>query len=64
MMPLDVRSEDSVRHCVDLVTARSAHIDTLINNAGMMHQGFAEGSSVASGKELFDINFFGAVRMT
>lgn len=64
MLRLDIRSDDSVRSCVEHVLDRCGHIDVLINNAGRIHQGFAEETTVAEAQALFDTNFFGTQRMT
>ncbi len=61
---LDVRAEESVRSCVDEVLRRAGRIDVLVNNAGVMHSGFAEETTLAEAEAVFDANFFGTVRMT
>ncbi|MGH3622896.1 MAG: SDR family NAD(P)-dependent oxidoreductase [Sciscionella sp.] len=63
MLPLDIRSADSVRHCVQQVLARAGHIDVLVNNAGTMHEGFAEETTLAEAEAVFATNFFGTVRV-
>ncbi|HZE32446.1 MAG TPA: SDR family NAD(P)-dependent oxidoreductase, partial [Actinoallomurus sp.] len=42
MLRLDVRSGESVQRCVRDVLDHQGGIDVLINNAGVMHEGFAE----------------------
>lgn len=64
MLTLDVRSEDSIRSCVQEVQERAGHIDVLVNNAGVMHQGFAEETTLAEAEAVFAANFFGTVRVT
>lgn len=65
MLPLEVTSNESVAACVQEVYARtSGRLDVLINNVGTGILGAAEESSVEQVQQLFDINFFGAVRMT
>ena len=59
MVPLDVRSDDSVRACVE----RVGEIDVLINNAGYSLTGAAEETSVEEAKAQLETNFFGVVRM-
>lgn len=64
MLRLDVRSADSVRQCVDRVLSEAGHIDVLVNNAGLMHQGLAEETSIDEARSAFETNFFGVVRVT
>jgi len=63
MVALDVRSDDSVRACVDQVMAKAGRLDVLINNAGYSITGAAEETSVDEAKAQLETNFFGAVRM-
>ena len=63
MLALDVRSDDSVRACVEQVIAKAGGIDVLVNNAGYTVTGAAEETSVEEAKAQLDTNFFGAVRM-
>jgi short-subunit dehydrogenase len=65
LLPLEVTSNESVAACVRAVTKRTGgRIDVLLNNVGTGILGASEESSVAQVQQLFDINFFGAVRMT
>jgi NAD(P)-dependent dehydrogenase (short-subunit alcohol dehydrogenase family) len=64
MLTLDVRSDSSVRECVDKVLSCESRIDVLINNAGYVLHGPAEEASLEQAKDQFETNFFGAVRMT
>jgi short-subunit dehydrogenase len=59
MVPLDVRSDDSVRACINQV----GHLDVLVNNAGYALMGAAEETSLAEAKAQLETNFFGVVRM-
>ncbi|MEX2156743.1 MAG: SDR family NAD(P)-dependent oxidoreductase [Gemmatimonadales bacterium] len=59
MVPLDVRSDESVRACV----AQVGRVDVLINNAGYAVTGAAEETSLDEAKAQFETNFFGIVRM-
>jgi NAD(P)-dependent dehydrogenase (short-subunit alcohol dehydrogenase family) len=61
---LDVRDDASVASGVAAVMARAGRIDVLVNNAGGSMVGAIEETEIAQAQELFDVNFFGAVRVT
>jgi NAD(P)-dependent dehydrogenase (short-subunit alcohol dehydrogenase family) len=61
---LDVRDEASIERAVAEVLARAGRIDALVNNAGGTIVGAIEETETRQAQELFDVNFFGAVRMT
>src|SRR5438270_4233756 len=63
-LDLDVTSDESVSTLVSGVIERFGRIDVLVNNARTGAAGAAEESSVAQAQRVFDINFFGLVRMT
>src|SRR5437763_11652120 len=63
-LDLDVTSGESVSTLVRGVIERFGRIDVLVNNAGTGAAGAAEESSVAQDQRVFDINFFGLIRMT
>jgi short-subunit dehydrogenase len=64
MLPCDVTSDASVKHLVSEVLSQAGRIDLLVNNAGLGLFGGAEESSIEQAKSLFEVNFFGLVRMT
>lgn len=63
MLPLDVRSDESVAACVQAVIQRAGQIDILVNNAGYELAGAAEEISIEEAKAQFETNFFGVLRM-
>jgi NAD(P)-dependent dehydrogenase (short-subunit alcohol dehydrogenase family) len=63
LLPLDVRSNESVRACVHAVLDQSGQLDVLINNAGYALAGAVEEASLEEAKEQFETNFFGIARM-
>jgi len=60
---LDVTSEASVENAVSAVIAQAGRIDVAINNAGYPVVGLAETVTTEQAQQLFDTNFFGALRV-
>src|SRR5262245_19664927 len=63
MLPLDVRSDDSVVACVNTVADLAGRLDILVNSAGYELAGAVEDLSMDEIKAQFETNFFGVVRM-
>jgi NAD(P)-dependent dehydrogenase (short-subunit alcohol dehydrogenase family) len=61
---VDVRDDAAVGAAVDEVLAKAGHIDLLVNNAGAALGGAIEETDTAEAQALFDVNFFGAARVT
>jgi NAD(P)-dependent dehydrogenase (short-subunit alcohol dehydrogenase family) len=65
LLQLDVTSDESVAACVRAVAERTGgRIDVLHNNAGTGVIGAAEEITPEEGMRLFQVNFFGVMRMT
>ncbi|ATE65751.1 oxidoreductase [Rhizorhabdus dicambivorans] len=64
MLPCDVTDEESVTSLVATVLGQVGRIDLLVNNAGLGLVGGAEESSIDQVMALFDVNLFGAMRVT
>ncbi len=64
MLTCDVTSDGSVLELIERTIADGKRIDVLVNNAGSGLLGAAEESSMAQAERLFDVNFFGVLRMT
>ena len=61
---MDVRDEASVAAAVTFILSRAGRIDALVNNAGATILGAIEETDTAQAQALFDVNFFGAARVT
>ncbi|WP_433559400.1 SDR family NAD(P)-dependent oxidoreductase [Pseudonocardia xinjiangensis] len=61
---LDVTDAASIRAAVDATLAVFGRIDVLVNNAGISAIGAVEETSVKHMRDMFDVNFFGAVELT
>ncbi len=60
----DVTSDQAVANAVREVLAKAGRVDLLVNNAGVGLIGAAEESSLEQAQSIFDVNLFGAIRMT
>ncbi|MCL2482227.1 MAG: oxidoreductase [Propionibacteriaceae bacterium] len=63
-LTLDVTDEESMRACVAAVVQREGRIDILVNNAGYGSYGAIEEVPIAEARRQFEVNVFGAMRMT
>jgi NAD(P)-dependent dehydrogenase (short-subunit alcohol dehydrogenase family) len=61
---LDVTDETSCAALIERVLARTGRIDALVNNVGQAMLGAQEECSVDEVRALFEVNVFGAMRMT
>lgn len=64
MLTLDVTSGDSVNACVNTVIEKAGRIDLLVNNAGSSHLSLIEETPLYLAEKIFQVNFWGTVRMT
>ena len=62
-LPADVTDEKAVQAAIERVYAEQGRIDILVNDAGMGISGAVEFTNTADAQRLFDVNFFGMVRM-
>jgi len=60
---LDVTDMNSCLEAVNFIILKEGRIDILINNAGIALVGFTETVTIEQTQKLFDINFFGAIRV-
>jgi NAD(P)-dependent dehydrogenase (short-subunit alcohol dehydrogenase family) len=62
-LPMDVASDASVLETVTAVLEREGRLDAVVNNAGIAIAGAVEDTSIEEAKRLFDVNFFGVLRV-
>ncbi len=65
-VPTDISESDAVEELLATVDAEYGRLDVLVNNAGIVGSGATsfDDLTIDDWKHLFDINFFGAVRVT
>src|SRR5438105_1964562 len=63
MVQLDVNDDASVTNAVDEVRSKAGTIDVLVNNAGVSGGGPLELVPIETAKQVFETNYFGAMRM-
>lgn len=63
VLPLDVRSDESVQACLEAVRDQAGDLDILVNNAGYVLGGAIEEVSIEEAQAQFETNFFGVMRM-
>jgi NAD(P)-dependent dehydrogenase (short-subunit alcohol dehydrogenase family) len=63
-LEMDVCDDQSVRQAVASVYANAGQIDVLINNAGTSYVACVEDMCMEDWRHQFEINFFGALRVT
>lgn len=63
VVDMDVSNDASVSARTDQVLERAGRIDVVINNAGVAALGITEAYTVKKIQQLFEVNFFGVVRV-
>jgi NAD(P)-dependent dehydrogenase (short-subunit alcohol dehydrogenase family) len=64
VVELDVQNTSSVQAAVELVVREQGRIDVVVNNAGLMSIGLAEGFTEDQIAHQMDVNFMGTVRVS
>jgi NAD(P)-dependent dehydrogenase (short-subunit alcohol dehydrogenase family) len=62
-LEMDVQNSDSVRRAIDQTFREAGRIDVVVNNAGHMSIGLAEGFTDEQVARQLDVNFMGPVRV-
>jgi len=64
LLPLDIADNNSIESFGKELFSETDKLDVLINNAGYMLAGLAEETSIELGKQQFETNFWGTVKLT
>jgi len=64
LLRLDIDDDDSIQSFTKELFQHTQQLDVLVNNAGYMVTGIAEETSVELGREQFETNFWGTVKVT
>lgn len=64
LLELDITDDDSIESFGKKLFSEIDKLDILINNAGFYLSGLAEETSIAQGKQQFDTNFWGTIKLT
>lgn len=64
ILAMDVTDDVSMQAGIDAIIAEAGRIDVLVNNAGYGSYGAVEDVPMAEAHAQFDVNVFGAVRLT
>lgn len=63
LVPLDVTSDKQIANCIEHILATDGRIDALVNAAGYGIIGAEESIALEDTERLFDVNFFGSLRL-
>jgi len=64
LLALDIADDDSIESFDKELFGEIKQLDVLINNAGYLVSGLAEETSIEIGKQQFETNFWGTVKLT
>lgn len=64
LLALDIADDDSIESFGKSLFSHIKRLDVLINNAGYLVTGLAEETSIETGKQQFETNFWGTVKLT
>ena len=63
VVELDVSDDASVTQAINSIIEEAGHLDVVVNNAGVVGFGPVEAFSIKQAQAMFDINFFGPIRV-
>jgi short-subunit dehydrogenase len=64
LLALDISDDNSIESLSKKLFSQITQLDVLINNAGYLVTGLAEETSIETGKQQFETNFWGTVKVT
>ncbi|MFV0382629.1 SDR family NAD(P)-dependent oxidoreductase [Paracoccus sp. (in: a-proteobacteria)] len=64
ILPIDVTNETAAAEAMDAAAAAQGRIDALINNAGILREGYFEKLAPGDFREVMEINYFGVINTT
>ncbi|HVU94813.1 MAG TPA: SDR family NAD(P)-dependent oxidoreductase [Puia sp.] len=64
LLPLDLNDDHSIASFGKQLFSQIKQLDVLINNAGYLVNGLAEETSIELGKQQFETNFWGTIKLT
>lgn len=64
LLQLDIDDDNSIKSFTQELFTHTRKLDVLVNNAGYMVTGLAEETPIDVGREQFETNFWGTVKVT
>ncbi len=64
LLALDIANDHSIQSFSNLLFSQISQLDVLINNAGFYLSGLAEETAIELGRQQFETNFWGTIKLT
>jgi short-subunit dehydrogenase len=64
IIEIDVTDQKLIDNAVNTIISKEGRIDVLVNNAGIEMLGSIENHTIEEAQKLFDVNFFGPMRLS